>query len=326
MTSTAEHVKRLLHAFGPTKPMGEAAIDESRPHYFLQRPFLGDQDLLIIFNTRRCRYHCDFCELPTKSTTRHIPTANIVAQFDYVVAELKHSLSVLNRVTLSNDGSVLDESTFERDALMEIADGVAQLKAVRRFVLESRLEFVDADFLLTLSKQVPKARIDILTGFETLDSGVRDTVLNKREPLSMFLQGLDQVRRSGASLTAYVLFKPSPFMTDKEAEGEASDSIDFLAAECESRHIDLTIRLNPTYCAEGSTWAERAASCQDYQPPRLTDVLALARRKRREGVPVYVGLSTEGLDARSGTYRAREDFSSALLKAVIAFNGSATGL
>jgi radical SAM enzyme (TIGR01210 family) len=326
MTSTVSHVQSLLAAFGPKKPMGTAATSDRLPHFFLHRSFLGDQDLLIILNTKRCRYHCDFCELPTKSSLRSITGEDIVEQFRYVASELKHSLSVLNRLTLSNEGSVLDEHTLPRDALLEICTGAAQFPALRRVVLETRLEFVDTEFLCQLRAIVPRATLDILTGFESRDEYIRDHVLRKHETLSMFLSGLDRVRDSQADLTAYVLFKPSASMTDEEAYDEATRSIRFIADECAQRKINFSIRLNPMYLAVGSKWEAQAASGGGFVPPRLTDVLRVAAEARASGIPVYIGLSTEGLGDDAGTYRSREDFSRELIRQAVALNAQPVSL
>ncbi len=75
------------------------------------------------------------------------------------------------------------------------------------------------------------------------------------------------------------------------------------------------------YAALGTRWGKKAYEVGDkYSPPRLSDVLDLAWKKRRENIDIYIGLSTEGLSARWGNYRAREDFSPELLKEALIFN------
>lgn len=315
-----QRIKRLYLQYGLSKPMGVSAEDPSQPHFFLHRRFFDDQDLLIIFNTKRCRYKCHFCNLPSKSSIKPISLTHILDQFEFVLNELKHSLGVINRLTISNEGSVLDEDTFPRDALIAIADCTRELKALRTTVLETRLEFLSKEYIDEISSANPKVQIDILTGFETLDQQIREEILGKRESIDLFINGLDNLSRTISSLTAYVLFKPSPYMTDKDALSEAENSIDFLRYNCEKRGIPLAIRLNPMYAAKGSNWFERALKYKDYQPPRLSDVIELAERKRAEGIKLYIGLSTEGLDDPHGTYKAREDFSRDLLKKAITFN------
>ena len=313
-------VEHLIRLYGPGKSMGESASRTDRPHYFLLRRFLRDLDLLMIFNTRRCRYQCAFCQLPAKCSRDWIPDGDLLAQFEFVVAECKHALSVVERVTISNEGSVLDESTFGDVALGKMISSLSALPALRRVELETRLEFVTESQLCQLSSLCPRAQIGILTGFETQDEAIRDEVLVKREPLSVFTSGLDRVATVGAALTAYVLFKPDPGMTDDEAYSEADRSIEFLAEQCGSRSIPLTVRLNPMYLASGSRWAERARSSERYQPPRLTDVMRLAEKHALCGRAMYIGLSTEGLAEPGGSYRAREDYSHALIRPIMEFN------
>ncbi len=314
-----EVVGDLYKKYGQRKPMGESSPSTWQPHFFLHRTFLGDQDLLIIFNTKRCKYRCHFCQLPAKSSPTLIPGSEIVSQFSFVVKELKHSLSVLDRLTFSTEGSVLDASTFPTEALLEIAEGINELRRVRTLVLETRLEFVDIDVLAQIREIAPRLSLNILTGFETHDPYLRNQVLFKREPLDVFERGLDRVAQAGAQLTTYVLFKPRWDMSDEEAVAEAEASIDYLAAQTKMRGLDFSVRLNPMYAADGSRWAKKAHVSPDYKPPRLTDVMRVAEKKRQEGVKIYIGMSTEGLDDGSN-YLAREDYSPSLIKPVLLFN------
>ncbi|MGE5333862.1 MAG: radical SAM protein [Nitrososphaerota archaeon] len=318
--SLKQQVGDLYEKYGQRKPMGESAPSPWLPHFFLHRTFLGDQDLLIIFNTKRCKYRCHFCQLPAKSSPTMIPGSEIVAQFGYVMKELKHSLSVMDRLTFSNEGSVLDPATFPTEALLEIAEAVNELRRVRTLVLETRLEFVDTEVLAQVREAAPRVSLNILTGFETHDPYIRDKVLFKREPLDVFERGLDRVAEAGVqALTAYVLFKPRWDMSDEEAVAEAEASIDYLAAQATARGLNLSVRLNPMYAADGSRWAKKAHISPDYKPPRLTDVMRVAEKKRQEGVNIYIGMSTEGLDDGSN-YMAREDYSPSLIKPVVLFN------
>jgi radical SAM enzyme (TIGR01210 family) len=300
--------------------MGNSAESPSMPHYYLHRRFLEDQDLLIILNTKRCRYRCSFCDLPQKSAKDLIGSDDIVAQFLFVMSELKNSLSILDCLTLSNEGSVLDTETFPKDALLEIVGASSELRTVGRVVLETRLEFATRNYLDSIAKRNRRARIDILTGFETLSAEIRHTWLKKQETVEGFLAGLDEIANGSTDLTAYVLYKPDPFMNDEEAFQEALDSIRFLVGECQTRTIPLTIRLNPMYAAANTKWASRAAEIGGFVPPRLSDVLDLGNLLREKGTRVYIGLTAEGLADESGTFRARDDYSRQILKEAIRFN------
>lgn len=319
-TALADHIARLYEEFGQRKEMGASAPALDRPHYFLLRTFLGDNDLLAILNTKRCRYRCAFCNLPDKSSRTWVSDESVIAQFRHIADECRHALSIVDRVTLSNEGSVLDPETLGPRALDEIVRSIGGMRRVRRIELESRVEFVRAERLRELRLLAPRAHFGILTGFESADETIRTRVLQKKEPLTLFRAGLDEIATAGASLTAYVLYKADPSMTDDDAFDEALASTLYLEEQCESRSIKLAIRLNPMYVASGSRWAEVAIATPTYRPPRLTDVMKLAEEVAARGIDVYIGLSTEGLADGTGTYLAREDYSSSLIKWVKQFN------
>src|SRR5262249_24603336 len=135
--------RALVKAYGPNKPMGDSAPDTRHPHFFMVRRFGGDTDLMVIFNSKRCHYQCYFCQLPAKSLKQFVPSEDLLAQFQYVLEETKHSLSVIERVSIGNEGSVLDASTFPTETLLTIARSVRHLPRLRNIVLETRLEYVD---------------------------------------------------------------------------------------------------------------------------------------------------------------------------------------
>lgn len=318
-TSITEFLKNIYNSFGPRKPMGNPAVNNQHPHFFLVRSFLGETDLAILFNTKRCRYKCKFCNLPAKSTKQFISSDDISLQYRNVLEYIKHSIGVIDRVTIANEGSVFDYETFPRDVLFDIANSTNVVPTITRIVLESRLEFVESKELIEL-KNSTKKTIDILTGFESLDEHIIDIVLHKEESINSFLIGLEKISESKSSLTAYVLYKPSQEMTDEDAFYEAEKSIDFLIKHTRRLKIPLCIRLNPMYAAQGTPWAKIADNMVEYRPPKLSDVLSLAMKKDKEGIPIYLGLTSEGLALEKYTYRAREDFSTALLKNAILWN------
>ncbi len=74
------------------------------------------------------------------------------------------------------------------------------------------------------------------------------------------------------------------------------------------------------YCALNSSWTRLAKSTKNYKPPRITDIMKLAEKKVQEGIPIYIGLSTEGLDEVGGSYVYREDYSPRLIGVLKQFN------
>lgn len=313
-------VRSLYRTFGPPKPMGVAPIDNAHPLFFLVRQFLEEVDLAILFNTKRCRYQCRFCTLPAQSSLTWIEEDKVLAQFLYVINEAKHTLGVLDRLTIANEGSVLDFDTFPRRALEKIVAAAEEIRGLKKIVLETRMEFVKDEVLEDLSART-RRKLAVLAGFETLNSEIRSAILGRRQEVSMFEAGIEVLARNNTDLIAYVLYKPSPVMTDAEARVEASTTIDFLVAACERNGVNLTIRLNPMYAATGTPWHNEAMAAGDrYSPPLLSDVVEVAEEKRARGISIYLGLTSEGRATDNATYKARPEYKKDFLKKAIVMN------
>jgi len=313
----AEKVHALYREFGPSKQMGESSDDTQRPHFFLERVFLGEADLAILFNTRRCQHQCSFCALPFKSTKEYIGQTEIEAQFTSVLHQVKDSLGILNRLTIANEGSVFDERTYPQRALINILTAVSNIPNITRVVFESRHEYFSDDVAKEAST-VFSGSLNLLTGFETLNAALRRE-LGKDTSIESFETFLDKIASNNWELTTYVLFKPGTRMSDADAYDEASDTINYLSSQCKRRGVPITIRLNLMYLAQGTQFAKRAHE-NGYVPPSLSDVLRLAVDKRNIGIPVYLGLTSEGLAKPEDTYRSRSDFSQQILRAAILNN------
>jgi len=307
-----QETKQIYKLYGQSKSMET----KDEPCYFLQRNFKGDQDLLIIFKTLPCRAHCKFCNLSDREWTDGM---SITDQFAYVVNQLKHSLSVLNRVTLSNNGSILDFETVSLPKIMEVVQAITQIRNISTIVLETDLKYIEKSLLRDLQQISGKVRLNILAGFETLNENIMLETLGKHRTKAEFERQLDVLAEAGCDFTSYILFKPSQFMTDNEAYEEAKRSAYYLIEECEKRKLKLTLRINPMFAAHGSEWKVLAEQTSSYSPPRISDVFSLALELDK-CVPTYLGLSTENKSEEWGSYRVHPDFTRNLLLDIIHFN------
>lgn len=322
----ADYIRAIRKTSGARRPMGLSSKSTTRPHYHLLRKFKGDVDLLIILNTKRCHYNCSFCDLPTKSGLQYVTSGDIQEQLSETFSHYRDSLDVIDRLTLSNEGSVFDADTMDPSVLTQVADAAKAIPALRRLVLETRPEFVTADALEKILRIADDCIIDVLVGFETQDERIRNVTLGKRqdrESLLNFLNLLSTHERT--AVTSYVLVKPGLDQDDDAAIEEARATIQYLACETQTRGVPLSIRLNPMYIPSETRWGKKAVAL-GYLPPRLSDVLRLARWAEAHGVPSYVGLSTEGLAESGSSYHCRDDFSKSLLKEAIQFNSSSNPL
>jgi len=315
-------ITRLIEENGLAKLMQPSVSPSSKkPSFFLLRKFIGLNDLLIIFHSKKCKYKCNFCNLNNYNSDFFIPSSDLLEQFIYVVSEVKHSLHLIDCITFSNNGSVLDESTFPFETLVEIVKSLKRIKSLKKIVLETRFEFISQNKLNILSKVNNNVKFDLLVGFETLDNNIRTKILGKNESFHTIRKSLDIINKLDAMVTAYILFKPSPFMDDKEAFEEAERTFKFLKYECNVvRAIPLIIRVNPVYASINTPWGKMAMSYGKYLPPKITDILRFARKILQSGIPAYIGLSDEGLSDFS--YKCREDYNRKVIRDIFRMNTS----
>ena len=307
---------------GPRREMDNEASVGSRPVYHLLRRYKGEVDLLIILRTKKCRYNCSFCDLPNRSSDGLVPEDQLNSQIIHTLTHYADALDVIDRVSISNEGSVLDSATLPLVVLCDLIEAVSLYPSVRRVVLETRPEFATRQVLRHLTKVTLPSQLELLVGFETLDDNLRNVVLGKRQSRDSLLETLDAMRETELThITSYILIKPGYDQTDQDGVAEAKRTIQYLKDQTELRGIQLSVRLNPMYVALDTRWGQKAKKAS-YKPPRLTDVLTVAEWAQSVGVPSYIGLSAEGNADHNHTFRARDDFTRELLKRAIAFNQS----
>lgn len=307
-----DYTKNIYKEYGQSKSMDML----ENPCFFLQRKFKSEQDLLIIFKTLPCSFNCKYCNL-SKNNYRHF--LSLCDQFAYVIKEMRHSLSTLDRITLSNNGSVLNQETVSRTDLKNILCAITQIRNISRVVIETDLRYVNKEVISELKYILSGVNLNLLTGFETLDNRIMSNTLGKYRDDVEFVNKLDILAEENCELTAYILYKPDQFMDDAAAYNEALKSIKYLEEQCCKRKIPLTIRINPMFAAKGTPWAEIARDCPQYSPPKLSDIFSLAKEVQSR-IPVYIGLSLEEKSETWGTYRVQQDMTNELLLEVIRFN------
>ena len=316
--------KELTHIIsenGFAKPMKPFANpDVNMPSFFLMRKFIGLNDLLIIFHSKKCRYDCNYCSLNNYNSNEWISAENIINQFHYVLNEVKHSLHIIDSITFSNNGSILDEDTFPFDAFIEIIKALNRVKSLKKVVIETRFEFVSEDKVDAIINSNKNVKLDFLIGFETLNSEIKKTILGKKYDDNLFNKSLDIIAEKGGMVTMFIIYKSSPYFDDEQAYKEAKVTFDFLKETCQKKNIPLIIRVNPIYLPPESVLGKKALEFEEYMPPNISDVFQFSKYIIESGIPVYIGLSDEGLGCLS--YKNRQDFQPKIIREIIIFNES----
>ncbi|MPZ67570.1 MAG: hypothetical protein GEU83_19430 [Pseudonocardiaceae bacterium] len=288
------------------------------PLSVVKRQVFGVTELIVVFYTRRCRYQCTFCTLPSTSALSDVPLDDIDKQVD-VALDRAGDLSGTRQVFLGNEGSILDARTFPREQLEHVLRRFGALPGVEEFVLETRAEFVTEELIDAILGWVLPARLSVKIGLESVDDHVRENVLRKRMDLDEFEAVVSLLGTRGVGLSSYVLVKADPHHSDEDGKRDALATCRYLTTLCRRTGTRLTLKVNSMYRAANSMWAGWAAA-SGWVPPSIFDLAEVLLGAAEEDVRVFAGLSEEGLATADGHYEVRSDFALWAQRALEEFN------
>lgn len=285
--------------------------------------------LFIVFYTQACRWsRCLGCNLPSTGSIEHVDFQAIMNQISNVFRdpEILAERYDIQKVIVSNNGSVLDEATFSTTALMYlIAKLNKYLPNLSLLCLETRPEYVDPVELEMLKRALAEGRtptqLELGIGFEAYDPAIRNDHFDKGLDFDKFENFVKLVQPFGYHIKCYFMQKPVPDMTDDQAIEDVKKGIEYFTAIAKSHQVEINMHLNPTYAASGTILAEKFKA-GEYAPPKLVDVArAVVSGKqfpKTERISVFVGLNDEGLAVEGGSFIRPGDEN--LMKALEDFN------
>jgi radical SAM enzyme (TIGR01210 family) len=291
------------------KTFGFSRQDPARPAQWWFQESAEGLVLFVVFYTLACRWNrCTGCNLPALSSLEPIGFRDEIAQIEHLFAEeaIRARLGEIDKLIVSNNGSVLDEVTFAATSLMALLARInLDLPALSVLSIETRPEYVDWDELAFISRALAEreraATLELAIGFEAFDERIRNEVFVKGLTFERFERLLAAVARHGFRVKCYLMQKPVAGMTNEEAVEDVRRAIDYLD-ECSRRTgVPINLHLNPTFVARGTPLAA-AFERGEYTPPALADVAQAVLHARNKAVSVFVGLFDEGLAVPGGSF------------------------
>lgn len=262
-------------------------VDPTRPLYHGTRQILGLYDLAVSFKTNRCPHSCNFCAYSQLSREVSVSKDQLIEQIDWILNEYSRELGRLEQVSVRNEGSVLSAQQFHPEALGYLIAQAGRLPLLKKISLETRLEYATEDRLRELMASLsPGIELELAVGFETQDEYIRNTVLGKQLDRAIFEERVGLLSRQRVSLTAYIMLKPDPQMSEQEGIQEALKSADYLSELCRRSGTNLTIYVNPTFVAKGSALATAMESA-GYQPPSIDSLNRVMAEAGKKGIRIY---------------------------------------
>jgi hypothetical protein len=146
---------------------------------------------------------------------------------------------------------------------------------------------VTESLLVRIGKSLPEGTaLDITTGFETQDERILNEVLGKRLSKAGFEKKVALLGRHGVGLTAYVMLKPDPKMTEHEGVHEAVMSAEYLHNLGKRTGTRIMVYVNPTYAAKGSVLAREMRRLH-YHPPTRESLDLVVGMARKNGIAAH---------------------------------------
>jgi radical SAM enzyme (TIGR01210 family) len=227
----------------------------------------------------------------------------------------------VRRLAVYNSGSVLDQRTLPKVALWYLCEQTGAFPGLREVCLDTRAEFVTEQGLDDLKKRLKGAQLSLAVGYETQDERIRNHILGKALSEGTFQRTAALLAAQGVRLKAYVMVKPEPAASERDAIEEAVLTLRHLSETGRRLGLQVEVHLSPTFVARGSL-LERLFLGRHYSPPTLWSVLEVVSRLEGQGLPIQIGLDAEGLAAEGGTARNCGRCDELVRQALVEFSGT----
>ena len=281
--------------------------------FWFQHPPEG-LTLFLILYTRACRWaRCLGCNLPSLQSQFDVPFNDIMKQVDYIFDFVlsREEKENLKKIILSNNGSVLDETTFSTTALLYF---VAKMNMccpnISVLTLETRPEYVDMAELEVLHRALQEGQtptnLELAVGFEAYNDTIRNEIFDKGLKLETFETMVEKIARYEFKLKTYFMLKPVPGLSEKTAIEDIVNGIDYLDSISRKYDLRINMHLNPTFVAIG-TALETEFRNGNYEPPRLASLQKAALAAEKKRISLYLGLNDENLAVPGGSFIRRGD-------------------
>lgn len=227
------------------------------------------KEFTIILRTKGCSWAlsnsggCSMCGYIQDANIKAVPSHYLIKQFDYALEQKVNEIDTLQHnyvLKIFNSGSFFDDSELNEEVRMHIYQSISEIKNIKEFVIESRVEYLTPNQLSELKHNLKNKYIEIGIGLETVNDYIRYNYINKGLTYKNFLEAVNLCKKYDIGVKVYLLLKP-PFLNEQGAIDDCIDSIKTL--------IDLkinTISINPLNIQKGSL-AEYLWYQNRYRPP-----------------------------------------------------------
>lgn len=210
-----ERKTKKPHYYITNKSMTAAKSKKQKPvaswidHDFFAETRREIRALTVILRTAGCQWRrCTMCGYWQESAD--VTQADILAQLELSLRTAPEEEFILKIFT---SGSFLDDREIARETRIAIAELAKKSEGIKKFVVETRPEFVTAEKIEDL-KDVEN--LELAIGLETADDFIRSKYIKKGFSFDDYRKAAEIAMGCGATVKTYLLLKP-PFVSEKKA-------------------------------------------------------------------------------------------------------------
>jgi len=227
--------------------------------------------LTVILRTAGCQWRkCTMCGFWQESAD--VTQADILAQLEHSLRNSPEEDIILKIFT---SGSFLDEREISSETRKEIAEMVRKVGRIRKFIVETRPEFVSAERIEDL-KGVEN--LELAIGLETANDFFRSKYVKKGFSFDDYKKAAKIVIDGGATVKTYLLLKP-PFVSEKKAIEDVIKSAELVSNY--SPTISLNLCNIQKYTPLESLWRRGY-----YRPPWLWSAVEAMKEIKKRNIVV----------------------------------------
>ncbi|MHA2181939.1 MAG: hypothetical protein ACXAAH_10985, partial [Promethearchaeota archaeon] len=167
--------------------------------------------LTVILRTKGCSWclseagGCTMCGYIQDANIEEVNEDHIRNQIDYVLNNTINEISGDNEkyaFKIFNSGSFFDDSEISEEIREYICNRVSNIENIKEIVMESRVEYINAEKLRKLKENLKGKYIEIAIGIETVNDYIRNCYINKGMKFEEFKNILQLCKEIGIGIKA----------------------------------------------------------------------------------------------------------------------------
>lgn len=200
----------------------------------------------------------------------------------YKTAEIMTTENNPFMLTIYNGGSFINDYEISLETQKKICQLIKNHPTIKKLFIESRAEFVTAEKIKTLKKELGEKELVVAIGLEAQDDKIRNIYINKGLSKETYEKAIKTIKQNGAKALTYVFIKPI-YLGEREAIDEAIKTAEYAFKIGKTDEIAF----ESAFIQEG-TLMEKLYREKKFKPPWLWSIIEVFKKTKHLG-PIHLG-------------------------------------